>query len=60
MTAELRQVSPHDGIGVLVQLLADGGIQAAPVVDGDRLVGVVTRSDLIAALARQTVLGSVA
>ena len=60
MTAELRQVSPDDGIGVLVQLLADGGIQAAPVVDGDRLVGVVTRSDLIAALARQTVLGSVA
>jgi CBS domain-containing membrane protein len=43
-------------VGVLVQLLADGGVQAAPVVDGDRLVGIVTRSDLLAVLAHQTVL----
>lgn len=56
MTAGLRTVAPGDGIGVLVQLLADGGVQAAPVVEGGRLVGIVTRSDLLAVLAHRTVL----
>ncbi len=56
MTTDLRDVGPGDGIGGLIQLLADGGVQAAPVVEGARLVGIVTRSDLIAVLARQTLL----
>lgn len=58
MTTDLRVVRPEDGVGILVQLLADGGVQAAPVVDGQRLVGIVTRSDLLAVLAHQTVLAS--
>ena len=49
MTPDLPTVGPADGIGVLVRLLADGGLQAAPV-EGPRLVGIVTRSDLIAVL----------
>lgn len=56
MTPDLRIVEAEDGIGTLVQLLADGGVQAAPVVEGARLVGIVTRSDLIAVLARRTLL----
>jgi CBS domain-containing membrane protein len=56
MTVELQTVVPEDGVGVLVQLLADDGIQAAPVVADGRLAGIVTRSDLLAVLARQTVL----
>jgi CBS domain-containing membrane protein len=56
MTTDLRDVGPGDGIGGLIRLLADGGVQAAPVVEGARLVGIVTRSDLIAVLARQTLL----
>lgn len=56
MTAELRTVTPEDGIGILVHLLADDGVQATPVVAGDRLAGIVTRSDLLAVLARQTLL----
>ncbi|NNU81765.1 CBS domain-containing protein [Halovulum dunhuangense] len=56
MTTELCTVRPTDGIGVLVQLLADGRVQAAPVVEGSRLAGIVTRSDLVAVLARQTIL----
>ncbi|MGY6637725.1 MAG: HPP family protein [Erythrobacter sp.] len=56
MTTDLRVVRPEDGVGILVQLLADGGVQAAPVVEGQRLVGIVTRSDLLAVLAHQTVL----
>lgn len=58
MTTDLRVVRPEDGVGILVQLLADGGVQAAPVVEGQRLVGIVTRSDLLAVLAHQTVLAS--
>ncbi|WP_112320293.1 HPP family protein [Oceanibium sediminis] len=56
MTGDVRTVGPAESIGVLVRLLADGGVQAAPVVEGPRLVGIVTRSDLIAVLARQTLL----
>lgn len=56
MTSDLRTVRPDDGIDVLVRLLADGGVQAAPVMQGDRLVGIITRSDLIAMLSRQTLL----
>lgn len=39
-------------LGVLIDLLAEGDQQAVPVLDNQRLVGLVTRSDLIAALAR--------
>lgn len=56
MTARVRAVAPDDGIGTLVQLLADGGVQAAPVVASGRLHGIVNRSDLLAVLARRTVL----
>ena len=56
MTIGIRTVAPADGAGVLVQLLADGGVQAAPVVKGQELVGIVTRSDLLAILAHQTML----
>lgn len=59
MTTDLRTVRPDEGIGVLIQLLADGSVQAAPVVKGERLVGIVTRSDLLAVLARQSLLAGV-
>jgi len=60
MTTDLRTVAPGDGIGLLVHLLADGGVQAAPVVTAGRLDGIVTRSDLLAVLARRTVLAGLA
>lgn len=44
-------VASADGIGILVKSLADGGVQAIPVVDDGRLTGIVTRSDLLSALA---------
>ena len=56
MTAEVQTVAPGNGIGILVHLLADGGVQAAPVVVDGRLEGIVTRSDLLAVLARRTLL----
>jgi len=56
MTAETSIVAPEDGIGILVQLLSDSGVQAAPVLSDGRIIGIVTRSDLLAVLARRTIL----
>jgi CBS domain-containing membrane protein len=39
-------------LGVLIDLLAEGGQQAVPVLEDGKLIGLVSRSDLIAALAR--------
>tara|TARA_R110002020_G_scaffold134530_28_gene300450 strand:- start:3600 stop:4700 length:1101 start_codon:yes stop_codon:yes gene_type:complete len=39
-------------IGALLPMMADGDTDAVPVVEYGKLVGIVTRTDLIAALAR--------
>ena len=44
--------SPDTPAAELVQRLADGREQALPIVENGHLVGLVTRSDLIALLAR--------
>ena len=54
MTAMPQTVARGDSAGVLLTLLADGNVQAAPVVEGDLLAGIVTRSDLVALLARES------
>lgn len=59
MTIEVRKVGPADGIGVLVKFLADGGVQAAPVVSNGQLAGIATRLDLLAVLATQRVLAGI-
>lgn len=45
-------------VAALLPMMADGGVDAVPVLQRDRLVGIVTRTDLIAALARTSVRGS--
>lgn len=54
--ADLAHPAPAAGpdtpAAELVQRLADGKEQALPIVENDQLVGLVTRSDLIALLAR--------
>jgi len=40
-------------IAALLPMMADGDVDAIPVLERGRIVGIVTRSDLIAALARQ-------
>lgn len=52
MTSDLQAVQTNDGVSVLVTVLADGGVQAVPVLEEGQLVGIVTRSDLVAVLAR--------
>lgn len=57
LTAEQLQTAvpparPTEPAAHLVQRLADGQQQAVPIVEAGQLVGLVTRSDLIALLAR--------
>ena len=40
-------------VAALLPMMADGDVDAIPVLERGRIVGIVTRSDLIAALARQ-------
>ena len=44
---------PTASAAALMDCLADGRQQAVPITDGPRLLGLVTRSDLIALLAAQ-------
>ena len=41
-------------IAVLLPMMADGDVDAVPVLSRGRIVGIVTRTDLIAALARES------
>ncbi|WP_353476800.1 HPP family protein (plasmid) [Salipiger sp. H15] len=40
-------------VAALLPMMADGDVEAIPVLERGRIVGIVTRTDLIAALARQ-------
>jgi len=51
------RVTPDAPVGVLLPMMADGDVDAVPVLEGERIVGIVTRTDLIAALARSAVRG---
>jgi len=54
MSDAVPNVAPTAAAGVLLPLLADGGAEAVPVLEGGRLVGIVTRSDLVSALSHGT------
>jgi CBS domain-containing membrane protein len=44
-------------IAALLPMMADGAVDAVPVLEYGKIVGIVTRTDLIAAMARRTVRG---
>jgi len=50
MSTAFATARPDTPIAALLGLLADGGQQAVPVLDEVRLVGLVTRTDMIGAL----------
>lgn len=52
MSVAVPRVTTKTPIGVLLPMMADGNTDAVPVVDYGKLVGIVTRTDLIAAFAR--------
>ena len=46
-------VAPDDDVARAVEFLTDTQVKSLPVVEHDRVVGMVSRSDVIAVLARQ-------
>jgi CBS domain-containing membrane protein len=54
MQASPPSVAPESPVAAVLPYLAVAGLDAVPVLDGDRIVGIVTQTDLIAALARQS------
>ncbi|WP_319826131.1 HPP family protein [Thalassovita sp.] len=49
------RVTAHSPISTVLPMLADGAVEAVPVLERGRIIGIVTRTDLVAALARETV-----
>ena len=56
MERAVPKVTADTPVGALLPLLADGGAEAVPVVEGDRIVGIVTRTDLVSALSQRLAL----
>jgi CBS domain-containing protein len=52
MTAPAITVSPKCSLAQAARLMSDHGIDHLPVVRGDELVGIVTRTDLVRAFVR--------
>jgi Zn-dependent protease/CBS domain-containing protein len=53
MLTDFQSLSPRDPLSRAIDLILAGSQTDFPVVEGSAVVGVVTRSDLLAALARQ-------
>jgi CBS-domain-containing membrane protein len=53
MTHLPMSVSPDDDLSQAVELMVDTQVKSLPVVASDRVVGMVSRRDVIAVLARQ-------
>ncbi|HEY7588910.1 MAG TPA: CBS domain-containing protein [Thermoplasmata archaeon] len=47
MTKEIHAVGPGDNVERAIRLMVQHKIHRIPVVDGDRLVGIVTRGDVL-------------
>ncbi|MFT3691191.1 HPP family protein [Paenirhodobacter sp.] len=54
MQADPPHAAPDTPIAALLPLLALGDCDAVPVLEGGRILGIVTQTDLIAALSRQS------
>lgn len=55
MTREVATVAPDAPVGEVARLLEEKRIKRVPVVDGGRLVGIVSRANLMHAIAAQPV-----
>jgi CBS domain-containing protein len=51
MTADPRTVGPDDEVEEAARVIVETGHNRIPVVEGGRLVGVITRADVVRALA---------
>lgn len=55
MTPQPVTVRPTDELADVAALLLDRGVRAVPVVDGGRLVGILSRRDVLGLVAREPV-----
>ncbi|WP_347268613.1 HPP family protein [Paracoccus sp. (in: a-proteobacteria)] len=60
MQVDPPHVAPDAPIATLLPMLASGACEAVPVLEDGRIVGIVTQTDLISALARQSLRQQVA
>ena len=51
MTTGIAKLEPNDRINVALEVFKENLFHAIPVVEGDKLVGIVTTFDIISALA---------
>ena len=53
MMTDFRTLSPKNHLGQVVQLILKGSQQDFPVVEGLRVIGILTRHDLLVGLAQR-------
>ena len=53
MTPRPVTVRPTDDLADVAAVLLDRGVRAVPVVEGQRLVGIISRHDILSYIARQ-------
>ena len=53
MTPQPVTVRPTDELADVAAVLLDHGVRAVPVVDGERLVGILSRRDVLSFLAQE-------
>jgi Zn-dependent protease/CBS domain-containing protein len=59
MVTEFRTMEPEDSLGGAAEVMLAGGQEDFPVVEGDRLTGVLTRQGLLRALSERGSLSTV-
>lgn len=57
MSVTAPRTAPATLVAVFQQMMTYGDVDAVPVLERGRMVGIVTRTDLIAALARSSLQG---
>lgn len=55
MTRRVIAVRPEDEVSQAARLMLEADVKRLPVMDGDRLVGIVSRRDLVRVIARRDV-----
>ena len=53
MTEEVISVSPEESVREVATLMADRNVNRLPVMENGRLVGIVTRGDIVRAIAQK-------
>jgi CBS domain-containing protein len=53
MTSPVRRIAPDRPVAEAARRMLDGNVRRLAVVDGGRLVGIVSRADLVRAFARE-------